>query len=73
MSVFQAIFTAWYLQMRFARYSTSATVLFFQFVALSWGVLCPISRITDYRHHWWDALAGSILGVIFAALTVSLT
>lgn len=72
MSVFQAIFTAWYLQIRFSRYTTSTTVLFFQFLAICWGVFCPISRITDYRHHWWDALTGSVLGVIFAALTVSL-
>lgn len=72
LSVFQAIFTAWYLQMRFSRYTSSFTILFLQFVVLCWGVYCPISRITDYRHHWWDALTGAVLGVIFAALTVSL-
>lgn len=70
LSVFQAVFTAWYLQLRFGRYSTKTMVLFLQFVALCWGVYCPLSRVTDYRHHWWDALTGSVLGVIFAALTV---
>lgn len=32
-------------------------------VCLLWGVLCSLSRITDRRHHWWDVVAGSILGV----------
>lgn len=32
-------------------------------VCLLWSVLCSLSRITDRRHHWWDVLAGAILGV----------
>lgn len=72
MSVFQAIFTCWYLQRRFCRNNVNFGVLFIQFLTLSWAIVCSISRITDYRHHWWDVLTGAVLGLIFAVFTVSL-
>lgn len=71
LSVFQAIFTVYYLQMRFCRLTTNTAMLIVQFGWLSWGIFCSISRITDYRHHWWDVLFGACLGIIFAVLTVS--
>ena len=41
-----------------------------QCVAMLWGICCSVSRITDYRHFWWDVLAGGSLGVIFSMFTI---
>ncbi|CAG9829491.1 unnamed protein product [Diabrotica balteata] len=37
---------------------------------LTWSMVCSLSRITDRRHHWWDVLAGTVLGIVFAAYTI---
>jgi membrane-associated phospholipid phosphatase len=29
-----------------------------------------MSRISDHRHHWWDVLAGAIVGLVTAYHTV---
>lgn len=36
-----------------------------------WTVICSVTRISDNRHHWWDVLAGDILGLAFSVLTVT--
>lgn len=38
-----------------------------QFFCIFWALLCSLTRITDYRHHWWDVLFGSILGTTVAS------
>ena len=37
---------------------------------ISFALLCSISRIIDKRHHWWDVLAGMLIGMFFAYITV---
>ena len=37
---------------------------------VSFALLCSISRIIDKRHHWWDVLAGMLIGMLFAYITV---
>lgn len=32
------------------------------------GVLCGLSRISDYKHHWSDVLTGLLLGALIAVL-----
>ena len=43
-----------------------------QLVALLLGLVCCVSRVSDYKHHWNDVLAGGIIGVCVAITTVSL-
>ena len=33
-----------------------------------WALAASLTRITDQRHHWWDVLAGDILGIACACL-----
>lgn len=70
-SFFSAIFMMWYLQNRIPKIRSYFTILFLQALCLTWACFCATSRISDNRHHWWDVLAGSIIGIIFATLTVS--
>jgi len=39
---------------------------FLQVAFLSLGLLCALSRIFDYWHHWGDVLVGMFLGAIVA-------
>lgn len=61
-----------YLQMRSPRIRSRLLLPTLQCSFLLYACLCSLSRITDHRHHWWDVLAGAKLGVLFAAITVSL-
>lgn len=36
-----------------------------------WGFVVGISRVQDRRHHWWDVLAGIILGISFATYSIT--
>lgn len=43
----------------------------FQFVVISMAAFCALSRVSNYKHHWSDVLAGTILGITVATITVS--
>ena len=43
---------------------------FLQLLVVQLGVLCSLSRISDYKHHWSDVLAGLLLGVLIAGLII---
>lgn len=43
-----------------------------QFICLAMAWFTALSRISDYKHHWSDVLAGSILGAVIAFLVVSM-
>ena len=37
-----------------------------EFVLLLLAILCGLSRISDYKHHWSDVFAGLVLGTFLA-------
>uniref|UniRef100_A0A1B6DGX1 Phosphatidic acid phosphatase type 2/haloperoxidase domain-containing protein n=1 Tax=Clastoptera arizonana TaxID=38151 RepID=A0A1B6DGX1_9HEMI len=69
LSVYCFIFTAWFLSRRMCGVS-QILVTGLQVLCLSWAVVCSFTRITDNRHHWWDVLAGSALGLSIGIYTV---
>ncbi|EEB19850.1 Lipid phosphate phosphohydrolase, putative [Pediculus humanus corporis] len=69
MGMYMALFMIWFLQIKIPR-RHQITVAFFQCIFFSWGLFCGLSRLTDRRHHWWDILGGSILGLCVAAFLI---
>lgn len=43
----------------------------FQFFIIAMAVFCALSRVSNYKHHWSDVLAGTILGIVTATIIVS--
>lgn len=41
-----------------------------QLLCLSFACYCGSSRVMDYRHHVWDVLAGSCVGIFFGIFGV---
>ncbi|KAI4499952.1 hypothetical protein M0802_004822 [Mischocyttarus mexicanus] len=69
LSVFTSIFLICYLQQRMVD-RTLLMKPWLQFLVSMWAVLCSLSRIADNRHHWWDVLAGLVIGSIISILIV---
>lgn len=59
------------MQARFktSRYGMVRSLI--QFLVISMAVFCALSRVSDYKHHWSDVLAGTVLGTAIAIITVS--
>lgn len=60
------------IQTRIPELRVRLTKPFLISVCLIWTALCSLSRITDRRHHWWDVLAGAVLGTCGAVYTLTL-
>ncbi|XP_060805460.1 phospholipid phosphatase 2 isoform X2 [Amyelois transitella] len=73
LSVYCAVFLAWYLQRRAFCWShrTLLLVPFMQLVLLSLATLTSLTRITDHRHHWWDVLFGLGVGLATAYYAIA--
>ncbi|XP_043605584.1 phospholipid phosphatase 1-like isoform X1 [Bombus pyrosoma] len=69
LSMFTTTFIVWYLQRRLPD-RTFFLKPWLQCIIFLWTVICSLTRIGDNRHHWWDVLAGIILGFAFSMLTV---
>jgi len=42
-----------------------------QCIAVMMAIYCSLSRISDYKHHWSDVLAGAFFGTVVACISVS--
>jgi RsiW-degrading membrane proteinase PrsW (M82 family) len=63
----------WFIQHRVSKNATFLLVPWLQCLCLMWAMICSFTRITDHRHHWWDVLAGFLIGAIMAIFTVSVS
>ncbi|CAB3257340.1 unnamed protein product, partial [Arctia plantaginis] len=72
LSVYCGLFLAWYLQRKaFSWHNRSVLVVpLLQVLCVVYACVCSLSRLTDHRHHWWDVLAGAVMGVLTVLYTV---
>ncbi|KAL0112880.1 hypothetical protein PUN28_012258 [Cardiocondyla obscurior] len=68
-SVYMSIFLVWYLQNRLPN-RTLFLKPWLQCLMGVWAVVCSMTRVGDHRHHWWDVLAGDVLGLMFGLFVV---
>jgi len=61
--VFSCFFIIWYIQRRVKQSSLILTP-FLQASLICFSYFGSISRVFDQRHHWWDVLAGCIVGLL---------
>ncbi|CAG0886829.1 unnamed protein product [Darwinula stevensoni] len=39
-------------------------------LGVTWATWVGVSRVMDRRHHWWDVLVGSLLGVLITSIII---
>lgn len=61
-------FTVLYIEARIHFPQSKFLKFFLQLVVAQLGILCSLSRVSDYKHHWSDVLAGLLLGILIAVL-----
>ncbi|KZC07311.1 Putative phosphatidate phosphatase, partial [Dufourea novaeangliae] len=61
-----------YLQVRMTWKGSKLLKHFLQLVCLFMAWYTALSRVSDYKHHWSDVLAGSTLGIVVALVMVSI-
>lgn len=61
-------FTVLYMESRIHFPHSKFLKFFLQLVVAQLGILCSLSRVSDYKHHWSDVLAGLLLGIVIAVL-----
>ncbi|XP_050460274.1 putative phosphatidate phosphatase isoform X1 [Cataglyphis hispanica] len=67
-SAYTMIYLAMYLQLRIKWKGSKLLKHFLQLLCLLMAWFTAMSRISNYKHHWSDVLAGSTLGTICALL-----
>ena len=61
-------FTVLYMEARIHFPQSKFLKFFLQLVVAQLVILCSLSRVSDYKHHWSDVLAGLLLGILIAVL-----
>ncbi|XP_011210385.2 putative phosphatidate phosphatase isoform X1 [Bactrocera dorsalis] len=62
------VYTALYLQSRMNWHGSKLLRHFLQFVFIMIAWYTALSRVSDYKHHWSDVLAGSTIGALTAVI-----
>ncbi|XP_077981675.1 phospholipid phosphatase 1-like [Glandiceps talaboti] len=65
-SAYCMIYLVLYLQSRMQWKKIRLLKPFLQLVAILLTIFCCLTRVSDYKHHWSDVLAGFLLGVTIA-------
>ncbi|XP_012220977.1 putative phosphatidate phosphatase [Linepithema humile] len=65
-SAYTMIYLAMYLQLRMRWKGSKLLKHFFQLLCLLMAWFTAMTRISNYKHHWSDVLAGATLGTIVA-------
>ncbi|XP_076267275.1 phospholipid phosphatase 1-like [Rhynchophorus ferrugineus] len=74
MAWFTAIFCSYVVHRRLSSHvSGTAIKVLMVGMCLTFGLTCSLTRITDRRHHWWDVLIGTMIGLIGAAYIIQKT
>ncbi|KAG8228311.1 hypothetical protein J437_LFUL007029 [Ladona fulva] len=69
-SVYTALFMMWFTQKRIPGRPTFLITPLLHCLWITWALVCSITRIIDHRHHWWDVLGGTLLGIAVTVFTV---
>ncbi|XP_018331713.1 putative phosphatidate phosphatase [Agrilus planipennis] len=67
-SMFTMVFFSIYLQSRFSWEGSHFLKHTLQFLAIASAIYTGMTRISDYKHHWSDVLAGLTMGALTAIL-----
>lgn len=70
LSVFSSVFMIVYIKQRLWNKCSKLIAPWLQLMFATWAFVCSQSRIWDNRHHWWDVLAGGLLGGVGSLLTL---
>ncbi|XP_043593561.1 putative phosphatidate phosphatase isoform X1 [Bombus pyrosoma] len=70
-SAYTMIYLALYLQLRMTWKGSKLLKHFLQLLCILMAWFTALSRVSDYKHHWSDVLAGSTLGTIVALVVAN--
>lgn len=70
-SAYTMIYLAIYLQLRMTWKGSKLLKHFLQLICLTMAWFTAMSRVSDYKHHWSDVLAGLTLGTVVALIIVN--
>ncbi|XP_011498099.1 PREDICTED: putative phosphatidate phosphatase [Ceratosolen solmsi marchali] len=69
-SAYTMIYLALYLQLRLTWKGSKLLRHFLQFICIMMAWFTAMTRISNYKHHWSDVLAGSTIGTVIAFIMV---